>query len=310
MFQLWRYTLVLLAAGSFLVVGLTADAQRSPVLSRAQLQLRERLTRQLQEDHQAALKMLAEDYPRFAERYLDPEAFPKEQRKLSSADIARLQGLLKLYEKQTGVLQENLLEAVYSRELTAEQVEQFRPPEPTREKQKVKPAAVSGYGENIPEVLKSAISDLEAGKLREFLEAMYPTAEIDRLRESGREDVYLKRLAEDQIALDLLISDLKQMAQGEPNMVEQEGIRFAVFAVETDVKSLYRRESNYQKDSKFPPSYRACVLELVNGHWRFQDGNREARGLEKQAREPRAGIHELVWSRTPEGWRISVIPFF
>lgn len=305
----WKHLLILLAVCSWQAVAKPVQAQRPSVLSRAQAQLRERLTRQVQEEHQAALKLLAEDYDRFAEKYLDPEVFPEEMRKRSSEEIARLRGLLALYEKQQGSLQENSKQAVYSLELTAEQVEQFSPPKPTPEKP-VQPVEVKGYGEKIQEVLKSAISDLEAGNIREFMRALYPTGELDQLRESGQEEAYVKRLSENRIALDLLISDLKQMAQSEPKRVTQEGIDYAVFAVETDAKSLSRRMSKYVVDPKFPPNHRACILELDNGHWRFHDGNREARELARQASEPQAGIHELIWNRTPAGWRISVIPLF
>lgn len=302
-----------LAAGLLsLVLSDPLWAQTRSRPGRGGLQLQQRLESRLREDLLAALKLLEQDYGTFAESYLVPEATP---RPLPAAEIRRLHAVLSLFAEQPVQLFESGTEAESRVKITPEVARKLSPPPPP----KTPPATsgrdtpqAAGYGDDPQRALASAIRDLEAGNHREFLRSMFPLAELERLRASGQEDACLKRFAEDKVQPQLMIDDLRRMTREKPEFTTENGIRYAVYAIETDPRSLNSRDNSYKIERLLSPPPRACILELSGGHWRLHDGNREAREQVKHQRRP--GVEEgtigLRWQRTDAGWRLSEIPFF
>tara|TARA_E500000305_G_C3982245_1_gene217526 strand:- start:542 stop:1159 length:618 start_codon:yes stop_codon:yes gene_type:complete len=200
-------------------------------------------------------------------------------------------------------------EAVLFLKMTEEESKAYAPPAPVKKKTEFD---VTGYGDDVTEVIKSGLADLQAKNYQDFINKLYPLAELEQLKEQERESVFFEQLAENEIQLLQLQQDFEQLLSIEPTITNFQGMTLAVFQISTGKNYPNANQYRYQFDELGAPSDRIVAFEKVGKNWRFVDGNKQAREALQSARGGLSGdgLIQLRWEQKESGWRIVEIPFF
>ena len=199
----------------------------------------------LQADIDKAIELLEQEkYAEFFDRYMPAESLALKPEKLSMpmAVIAIhaqtpeffpdvLEQLRVLDKQNIEFLNEDKTEAqVGVKEAPAFSSQKTNPvPDPDAESVPV----LEGFSGDLNEVLAQAVAALEAGNYQEFVEKMYPRAELRAATDSGMRDL-LARLKEHPQMVEQMIADLKALQQRTPEYEEQESI--ATFQIQEEDK--------------------------------------------------------------------------
>ncbi|TWT62283.1 hypothetical protein [Rubinisphaera italica] len=302
--------------GLMILVGIgffaeTVQAQRNQRArrSRSEEMLRERLEDRLKTDTTDAIKLLNQDFTAFTEKYLDSDAFGYSEEKPVPSEIERMRNVLNLFAAAPLLIMDENQEAVLFVKMTEEESKAFAPPSPVKKKTEFD---VTGYGDDISKVIRSGLADLQAKNYQDFINKLYPLAELEQLKEEEQESWVVEQLSENEIQLKQLQQDFQQLLSIEATITNFQGMTLAVFQISTGKNYPNANQYRYQFDELGAPSDRIVAFEKVGKNWRFVDGNKQAREALQSARGglSRDGFIQLRWELKDSEWRIVEIPFF
>ncbi|WP_339613636.1 hypothetical protein [uncultured Rubinisphaera sp.] len=302
--------LMILVGIGFYAETVQAQTRREPERrSRSEMLLKERLEDRLKTETADAIKLLNQDFTSFAEKYLDSDAFGYSEEKPALSEIVRMRKVLNQFAAAPVLLLDENQEAVLYLKMTEEESKAFAPPAPVKKKTELD---VTGYGDDIKEVIKSGLADVQARNYQDFINNLYPLAELEQLKEQERESWLVEQLSENDLQLKQLQQDFQQLLSIEPTITDFQGMTLAVYQISTGKNYPNANQYRYQFDELGEPSDRIVAFEKVGKNWRFVDGNKQAREALQSARGglSRDGFIQLRWELKDSEWRIVEIPFF
>lgn len=153
-----------------------------------------------------------------------------------------------------------------------------------------------GLGSDLSMMLEAAARLLEDGKTEEFIQNVYPYPELARLSEADLMERLLLRISTSPEMKAAMIRDLKAAAAEKATVSGNDA--------EVKLPPLVARDEP-----------RILKFELVDGNWRFFDGQKESRDMYRQlvtADIPAVTIPgsrgRMVLARSGENWRLSSEP--
>lgn len=165
---------------------------------------------------------------------------------------------------------------------------------PAMDDRPLRPA--SGLGSNLQTMLGAAANLLKENKTEEFILHVYPLAEVARLAEADFRSLLVKRVESRPEMRDAMIRDLEQASKATPSI----GGANATVKLPPLVAGDRERELRFQ---------------LVEGNWRFFDGNADTRAEFRrlvQGKIPAVTIPGakgvLLLVRYGENWRMTAPP--
>ncbi len=299
---------ILLGIG-FLAETVQAQRNQRERRSRSGEMLKERLEERLQADTADAIKLLNQDFTAFSEKYLDPDAFDFSEAKPAPSEIERMRKVLNQFAEAPVRLLEGNQEAILFIKMTEEDTKAFAAPAPVKKSMKLD---VTGYGDDVTEVIKSGLADLQAKNYQDFFNKLYPLAELEQMKEQERESWSVEQLSGDAIQLKQLEQDFQQMLRGKPTITEYRGMTLAVYQISTGKNFPNANQYRFEFYELGSPPDRIVAFEQVGKNWRFVDGNKQAREAMQKTRTGLSGdgLIQLRWELKESGWRITEIPFF
>lgn len=219
----------------------------------------------------------------------------------------RLLRVLKKFEQAKVHLSDRSDTAMFIVSLEKEEAKALRPPKIVTQTKQV---TINGYGDNLKAALRKGIEDLEKEKFQNFIRSIYPTAEVQRLIHQQQETPLISRLKTYPILYMELIREFRVLLELKSVPVEMEGRTVVSFNLPADPK--WKKRLGPLGKGIPDQTAREVRFELIDGNWRFFDGDKKLRQQMKRQQMglPAGGGISLEWKRTKQGWRISSVPFF
>lgn len=155
---------------------------------------------------------------------------------------------------------------------------------------------IKGLGADLQKALASAVEMLESGKITEFIEHAFPLPDLARISEGVSLRRYAERMAAAPRMVEAMIRDLKHAAAADIEISDGIGT--------VQVPSL--ADDNSSRTLKF---------ELVEGNWRFHDGNRDERETQRRLATAKIGSvtaekrqSTMMLIRYQDNWRLISMP--
>ncbi len=223
------------------------------------------------------------------------------------AEKKRLLRVLKKFEQAKVHLSDQSDTAMFIVSLKKEETKGLRPPKVIT---RTKEVTIDGYGDNLKAALHKGIDDLAKDKFQNFIRSIYPTEEVQRLIHQQQETPLISRLKTYPILYVELIREFQVLLELKPEPVEMEGRTVVSFKLPADPK--WKKRLGPIGKRMPDQTAREVRFELVDGNWRFFDGDKNLRKEMKRQQMglPAGGGITLEWKRTDSGWRISSVPFF
>ena len=157
---------------------------------------------------------------------------------------------------------------------------------------------VIGLGSDLQQMLLQAAKLLDARKYDDFVNSVYPLAELARLEQEDGMERHIMRITSRPEMKEAMLRDLKAVYDS-PQAVTVSGS-----LAEANLPALVPGDAP-----------RTVKFELIDGNWRFFDGGRSTREEQKQLVEKSAGGYTLpgskgsmVLSYSDGSWRLIGMP--
>ena len=157
---------------------------------------------------------------------------------------------------------------------------------------------VIGLGSDLPQMLLQAAKLLDARKYDDFVNSVYPLAELARLEQEDGLERHILRITSRPEMKEAMLRDLKDVYDS-PQAATVRGS-----LAEVNLPALVPGDAP-----------RTVKFELIDGNWRFFDGGRSTREEQKQLVEKSAGGYTLpgskgsmVLSYSDGSWRLIAMP--
>ena len=314
----WRLTKVPLAFALAIGIGILLWHTPSEIFGQAKAKGKpakpEAAQPDIGEDIDEAIRQLeAGEFAAFIDRYA-PVEFLREVRKRDQvAEVSRmldsqpqakitLLNVLKVLKKQKPQFDKSHGLATYQYDPTESGAPAVAPAELHIVDTSAETAKLAGLGDDLPKVLTEAIRLLEAEKIADFAERIFPASEVIRLRGDGQMKSLVQqfKVAPDAAAgaekpVDLrsaMIADFKRMQGAKPELDKSGAL------------ATYKLAAA----DKLPA--RTVKLQKVGRHWRlFDDSPRVANELQRQSKLKAPGaVETVILERLGGNWRLVAFP--
>ncbi|MEZ6123712.1 MAG: hypothetical protein R3C49_11110 [Planctomycetaceae bacterium] len=163
------------------------------------------------------------------------------------------------------------------------------------------PAPAEGYGSDLKKAVDAAVTDLDAGRVFDFVQKMFPPEAIELMTAGPPGQSRLDMLTAESILVVRMLEDLKVLQSLTPT-ISGDTAEYVAGPFEHTVSD---RQAVRPNPAGLQPPDRRIRFSLLNGHWRFFAG---ISAQTVQSATSGSSRRSVTLERVGQTWRLTKLP--